>query len=535
MKFGAVPIEESVGAILAHSVRLADGSRLRKGIGLGSAEVDRLAASAIAEVVVARLEPDDVSEDFAARALAEALAGPGTEVSTAHTGRCNVVAVVHGLAELDTAALAHFNGVDEAITAATLRPAAPVHPGDLVATVKIIPYGVPAALVERLRSDFDAAAVSVRPFSRASVTLVRSWGPDGPVDVDLMEAALDRRLRALGSTLEDVLHCAHDISEVAASTGDALANGADLVLIAGASAVSDRRDVVPAAVDRIGGEVLRFGLPVDPGNLAVLARKGATPILGVPGCASSPRRNGFDWVLERVLAGYALDGLQVPEMGVGGLLKEPRGRPHPRREGGATPQAKVGAVILAAGVSARMGDENKLLVRVGGVPMVRRAANIASRSGLDPIVVVVGHEQERVREALDGIECRFVVNERHADGMSTSVVQGVRSIRDEVDGAVVLLGDMPWLRTRDVRALVDAFDPDGGAGICVPIRGRRRGNPVLWASRYFDRLETLEGDVGARHLLSEYDDDLREVTVDDDGVLRDVDTPDQLDAPTDGD
>lgn len=200
---------------------------------------------------------------------------------------------------------------------------------------------------------------------------------------------------------------------------------------------------------------------------------------------------------------------------------------------GPTPRpaaSRVAAVVLAAGRSRRMGDANKLLAEVDGVPMVRRVTETVIRAGLDPVVVVLGHDSDRVRRALDGLPARFTVNRRYATGIGSSVGAGIVAVGGSVDGAMIVLGDMPWITVPHLRALVKAFAPAEGRGICVPVVGGKRGNPVLWGARYFAELQTLGGDVGARHLLAEHTGDVCAVRVSGDGVLRDVDTPDALEA-----
>lgn len=191
---------------------------------------------------------------------------------------------------------------------------------------------------------------------------------------------------------------------------------------------------------------------------------------------------------------------------------------------------RIAAVVLAAGRSRRMGDANKLLVELEGVPMVRRVTETVIRAGLEPVVAVLGHDADAVRRALDGLPVRFTVNRVHATGIGSSVVAGIRSIGRTVDGAMIVLGDMPWIAAADLRALAAAFAPGEGRGICVPVVDGRRGNPVLWGARYFAELQTLEGDVGGRRLLAEHAGDVCAVSVSGDGVLRDVDTPEALNA-----
>ncbi|HSM04121.1 MAG TPA: molybdopterin-binding/glycosyltransferase family 2 protein, partial [Longimicrobiales bacterium] len=479
MNFGPVPPAAARGGILAHSLRLPDGRRLRKGLRLGPDEVALLEGAGVEEVTVALLDPADVGEDEAAERVARALAGPGTEVRPPGTGRCNVIAAEAGVFAVDARRIRRVNEVDESIGVSTLGPEVPVHPGDLLATVKVIPFAAPAEVVARCEAvAADGHALGVAPFRRVRAALVLTTGPgtSGSVHGKAPEV-LRGRIAALGGSLEMVAEVGHTPHEVRGALEEALAAGAGLVLVLGSSAVGDRNDVVPAAVRAVGGEILRLGIPVDPGNLTLLARCGDVPVLGVPGCARSPRRNGFDWILERVVAGRGMAELDLSGLGVGGLLKEPAQRPQPRRprRSGRGDGPRVAGVILAAGRSTRMGEVNKLLAEVGGVPMVRRVAETVRSAALEPVIVVLGHEAEAVRAALEGLPVEFVVNPAYAAGMGTSVARGIEAVADRVDGAMVVLGDMPWIDVRHMDALVEAFAPEDGRGICAPVVDRKRG------------------------------------------------------------
>jgi molybdenum cofactor cytidylyltransferase len=330
---------------------------------------------------------------------------------------------------------------------------------------------------------------------------------------------------------------AHRADAVAAALAAMAADGLDLLLALGASAIMDRRDVIPAAVERAGGTVDRLGMPVDPGNLLLLGRVAGATVIGVPGCARSLRRSGFDWVLERVCAGLPVGGADLAGLGVGGLLDEIATRPAPR-DGAApgekdverAPRPAVATVVLAAGRASRMGS-NKLLASLDGVPIVRHAVTAALASPARPVVVVTGNQADEIRAALDGLDVRFVHNPDFAAGMSTSLRAGLAEL-DDVDAALIVLGDMPRVTAAHLDALVGAFDPARGAGIVVPTFERKRGNPVLWARRYFAEMSALVGDVGARALLERHADDVCLVPVGDAGVLLDVDTPEALAALT---
>jgi molybdenum cofactor cytidylyltransferase len=300
------------------------------------------------------------------------------------------------------------------------------------------------------------------------------------------------------------------------------------VAVFGASAIADRRDVIPAAVEAVGGRIEHFGMPVDPGNLMLIGSARGQPVIGAPGCARSPKENGFDWVLTRLLAGLPVSRADVTGMGVGGLLMEIVTRPQPREEPVKADGRRLAAIILAAGRSTRMGGPNKLLAEIGGRPLVRIAAEEALASRAQPVVVVTGHQHDEVEAALDGLKVERVHNPNFAEGLSTSLKAGLAAVPEDADGVVVCLGDMPQVRASLIDRLASAFDPERGALVVVPTFDGKRGNPVVWSRRFFHELATLDGDVGARHLIARYPEAVIEVPVADHAALVDVDTPDAL-------
>ena len=541
MKFGRVALDEAVGAVLAHGLRLGAGTVFKKGRVLDAEDIAALRTAGHDSVVAARLEADDVAEDAAAARLAAAVAGAGLRAGAAFTGRVNLFAEAAGLAEIDRAALDRFNLVDESVTLATLPPFAVAEDGQMVATLKVIPFAVPGAVVAACAAAAGATGlIRLARFRPHRAVLIQTRLPGTKERVlDKTVGVIGDRLARRDSALMREARCGHEENALAAALGRALEGEApDMVLIAGASAITDRRDVVPAAILACGGTITQFGMPVDPGNLMLIARIGETPVLGLPGCARSPKLNGFDWVLDRLLAGLSVTARDVMRMGAGGLLKEIAGRPlpraaaHPRQQGASGP--RIATLILAAGRSRRMGRVNKLLAEIDHVPMVARVADaaLASRAArgkqAGPVLVVTGHDAGRVRTALAGRPLDFVDNPDYREGISTSLVHGLAALPDDVDAVLVCLGDMPRVTTAHLDRLIAAFDPVEGRAICVPVHDGKRGNPVLWARRFFNEMRTVAGDVGARHLIGEHADQVSEVAMDDDGVLVDVDSPDAL-------
>jgi molybdenum cofactor cytidylyltransferase len=184
-------------------------------------------------------------------------------------------------------------------------------------------------------------------------------------------------------------------------------------------------------------------------------------------------------------------------------------------------------VVLAAGRSSRMRGVNKLLSPLAGDPVIARTVDAALASRAATVVVVTGFQAARVRAALVGRDVAFAHNRYYARGLSSSLRHGLKALDAATEGALICLGDMPWVSARDLDALIAAF-ARADRPICVPVRGRQRGNPVLWPARHFAELRALQGDLGGRSLLRRYAREVARVPVLGAGVTRDIDTPADL-------
>lgn len=529
MKFGPVAPAEALGATAVHTIRQG-ALVLKKGKQIDAADVAALQAAGITEVVVARLDPDDVSEDAAAAEIAEAVAGKGVHVDRAFTGRANLFAQHAGVLVIDKAAVDRLNRVDEAITFATLPAYKPVVAGEMIATVKIIPFAVGKTACAAALAGVTQPLLRVVPYRIRKVGVVSTILPG--LSTKVIEKTLRvtaERLAPAGAAIVAERRVPHQRAALAGALAEVLAAGAQLVIVFGASAISDRRDVIPAAVEAIGGRIAHFGMPVDPGNLLMIGDADGHPVLGAPGCARSPKENGFDWVLMRLLAGLPIAREDITGFGVGGLLMEIVTRPQPRKESLPTGR-NVAALVLAAGRSSRMGGANKLLETIAGRPLVRGVVEAALASRAHPVIVVTGHQGDRVKTVLAGLPVTFVHNPSFADGLGTSLKAGVAALPAEADGVIVCLGDMPQVDAALIDRLVGVFDPNKGVLVVVPTIDGQRGNPVVWARRFFGDLMAVEGDVGARHLIARYAEAVTEVALSGKAPLTDIDTPEALEA-----
>ena len=336
MRFLSVPVDEAAGKILGHNVVDGDGRRrLRKGRALGSGDIEVLRELGRSWVHVAVLEPGDVSEDEAADLVAASVCGRNLRLSRSKTGRVNAYTEALGLVRVDAGRLLELNLV-EGVHLATRPNHAVIKEGTIACTLKIVPYALDRAQIDASAVLGEVIRLDALPFRRVGMILTGS--PAGQERITTgFSKALGPRLEELGSALEltDFASVDDDGGEerLAASILD-MAPKVDLLILAGETAVVDRADIAPRAVERAGGQVISYGAPVDPGNLLLLAELGGLPVLGAPGCARSPMANIVDLVLPRLLAGDRLDRRDVARLGVGGLLDDVPERPMPRRRAG---------------------------------------------------------------------------------------------------------------------------------------------------------------------------------------------------------
>ncbi|WP_250157197.1 NTP transferase domain-containing protein [Tianweitania aestuarii] len=403
-----------------------------------------------------------------------------------------------------------MNSVDPAVTVATLAPFATVRQGQMIATVKIIPFAVPLADVQAVRAELsETSPLEVAAFRSARVALIQTERAGLKASVlDKTAGVTQARLDRSGSRIIREERIAHNAGALA-QTLRAVAEECELILVFGASAVSDAHDVIPAGIRTARGVVKRVGMPVDPGNLLVLGELEGKPVIGAPGCSRSPKENGFDWVLDRILAGLEITDRVFSGMGVGGLLGEIATRPAPRertqpfgekREAGFK-GLKVHAIVLAAGRSSRMGGKNKLLAKFGGEPLIRRVVSRVLESGAATATVVSGHQADLITAALVGLPVKAVLNPAYAEGMATSLQTGLAALPSDVSGVLVVLGDMPEVGAEDLARMKKTFEARGGTVIVRATNDGKRGNPVILPRACFAEIAALHGDTGARAII----------------------------------
>ena len=520
------------GLVLAHRQNFADGS-LPKGTILTAGHLAELGAAGIDRLICARPDAGDVHEDEAAARLASLLAPDNLDFTMAATGRVNIKVPRQGLVRYERALIRAINEIDERITFALVQHNQLLARGQMAATLKIIPFFVPESSLRQIENLLAGApAFGFHPLKTADVALIQTRIPG---QTDRLFAATKQvtadRLAVLGCNLMASPVCDHDRQVVAEIISASIADGADIVLVCGGSAIIDRQDELPQAVIAAGGHVTQLGLAVDPGNLLMFAKVGGVPVIGMPGCARSPKLNGLDWVLQLVLADIEMTRGEFADMAAGGLLMEIASRPLPRAIATKPRQPdRLVGMVLAAGQSSRMGPENKLLADFANKPLVRHVTEVMITAGLDELTVVIGHQADQVAAALADLPVQLLFNADFAAGQGHSVAAGVGGLDSGVTDVLIALGDMPLISAEMVQNLVAAHLAcvDHQRRITLPCCDGKRGNPVIWGGAFFPELKQLRGDAGGRQVLQDHLAAHNPVEISSLAIFSDIDTPADL-------
>lgn len=336
--FGKVDTTAAIGALLAHRIVTSKGT-LRKGHLLSACDIRVLAAHGFEQIVVHRVEPSETDETTAAELLSQPFISDHIEARTAVGGRINFYSKSTGVFRANRSLIDNFNEVDDAITFACLNDFSPVGAGDLVGTIKIIPLAVSKHSVGvAARAILTTAPILIKPFMPHTATIVStlSGGLSTKTVAKTVRATADRLLFRNSNLVSEVVtdHSVESLADALRSLHAMQKHRHHLIIVFGASAVADENDVIPSAIRAAGGRVERVGMPVDPGNLAVVGKIDETFVIGAPGCARSPALNGLDFILDRVIAGEDVDRAGIARMGVGGLLKEIEDRTQRREDVG---------------------------------------------------------------------------------------------------------------------------------------------------------------------------------------------------------
>ena len=322
LRLGETTQESLEGRIACHDVRDAQGKlAVRKGQTLDAEAARRLLSLPWPELHVLELEPGDLHEEPAGARLSQAAAGDGVEVKGYSGGQWTLASARRGLLRVRAAALHEVNA-HAGMAVFTAWDLQPVEPGEVVARAKVTPLAIPEAAVKQAEtSAWDAGGlVAVRPFASRAIGAATRETLDERQRARF-EASLREKVDWFGSHLLPIRYTGGDAAAVAADLRELIEEGAEVLIVAGASAL-DPLDPVFLGIEAAGGRMVRHGVPAHPGSLLFLARVGERPVVGMPTCGMFSQATTFDLVLPRLLAGEPMDNAELAALGHGGLISQ---------------------------------------------------------------------------------------------------------------------------------------------------------------------------------------------------------------------
>ena len=533
MKIEYLDPNKSKGSILAQTYNLS-GRTLSKGTHVSEEILELLNRENVKNILCAVPHEGDIHEDYAAEAISKALDENQLYAEEASTGRVNFRTPALSIVRYNRELIKKINLVDESIAFSIVEHNQLLAKNDLIATLKIIPFFVSKIYVEQVVSLIAKNEIfKVHRLEEKKVELIQTYYDWQKRSIfKATSNVTSSRLDALGCPLQKETLIPHDHKSLCSEIKSSVDSGAQVLLISGASAITDRSDHIPKAILSVGGEIIQYGLAVDPGNLLLIGKIGNTTIIGMPGCARSPKLNGFDWVLQLLMANIPINKEELADMGAGGLLMEIASRPLPRAlaKSAKKREKKIMGIILAAGNSSRMGKDNKLLRNIGGASLVRNTAVEMLKSNLDSCSIVLGYQSDKVAAVIKDLNINLILNPFWEEGQASSLKAALNTLDSSYSDLLVMLGDLPGVKSKHINKIIEEhlLANNRKSKITIPSFNGKKGNPVIWGKSFFPDLSNLEGDVGGRTLFDQHPAAINLLVMEDEAVITDTDTPEDF-------
>nr|ADI18957.1 molybdopterin biosynthesis enzyme [uncultured Rhodobacterales bacterium HF0010_10C01] len=533
MKILGLDPQESLGSVIAQTYNLP-GKTISKGTFVTSEIVGYLKEGEVQNILCAVPDDGDIHEDEAANIISNAIDRSHIYIDTASTGRVNFKSRSLCLVRYKRDLIKKVNMVDESIAFSIVEHNQLLAKNDLIATLKIIPFFTQKKYVDQVLSILDKNELfKTHNLNKKEVSLIQTSFEWQKKSMFKATSNVTRnRLEALDCSLNEEKLISHDYNLLRSEIRSSIESGIDILLISGASAIIDRSDYIPKAILSEGGEITQYGLAVDPGNLLLVGKIAETIIIGMPGCARSPKLNGFDWVLQLLMADIPVDKEELAEMGAGGLLMEIASRPLPRALSKSVNkrEKKIMGVILAAGNSTRMGKDNKLLKNIDGAPLIRKIALEITKSDLDGCSIVLGYQSDKVADVIKDLNINLILNPLWKEGQASSLKAALNSLTSSYSDLLIMLGDLPGIKSGHINRIIKEHlsSENRRSKITIPSFKGEKGNPVIWGRSFFHDLSNLEGDVGGRVLFGQHPAAINLIEMDDPAVVTDTDTPEDF-------
>ena len=331
MFFGEVKTELSLNGILTSSIFVTDKNnkkiKINKGTKIEQSHIDLFLRDNINLITCAKLEKGDVEENAAVYEVSKEMVAKhksNLSIDTPKQGRCNLISNVNGVIKFNPKQLLNINSVTDKVAVASKKNLTFVKKNEVVISTKAIPFAVNnrllKAVIEKCSNCFK-----VIPFKNKLIHLIQTYNKT--TSEKILEKTIivtNDRLTKCGINNFFEKKCEHSVNALSCKIRESMDENVDIILIFGATAITDINDIVPKSIRKNDGKVTRLGMPVEPGNLMLLGDLKKSdkniPVVGMPGCARSPKENGVDWILWRLFSEIDISLEEINDMGNGGLL-----------------------------------------------------------------------------------------------------------------------------------------------------------------------------------------------------------------------
>lgn len=531
MKFGEFPVYDALGVELALPIKYR-GKTLPKGHIITSEDVALLRAEGIKTVVGAVYSADDIHPETASEILMKAIAGDYIRYTFPdEDGYCEIYADNDGILIFDVDRMIRFNGHSENISLAIMAPYVTVYKGQFLGNLRLFGLALDADELNEGVGKITGIGplIKISPYAFKKMAYIQTvLDPDKIPKIDQNE--INQRFIIYGYNLIFADICAHTSEGVEKSVRNAIDAGAEVVLVESPLAPLHRNDVVPKGFIESSADIDHMGWPMDSVLPMVFAHRKEVQLIGYS--ASDAKTPAFDRLM-RFLATNSLPPIETfPVLGIASLSLErlvkqitPEQMKHSVAVGISTETEKTAVLILAAGTSRRMVGTNKLLEFIDGIPMIERAVQSALLSKAEYVAVVTGHNSRQLEKRLEKYDVKIVRNPDYSSGVLGSIRIGLAVLPPDIMSAVVLPADMPAFAAEYIDMLIDAFDAKADRKpVCVPTYKGVRHNPVLWPRDLFNVVKLVPEDSQWMPALIEHSDYIKELPLDDDLPITDINT-----------
>ncbi len=478
---------------------------------------------------VAYPDNNDWHEQKITEQLANDFLGENIKCEITKSGRVNFIAKIDGILHFNTENLDKFNELTPEITMATRPYCTQIYQGEIVASCKIIPYFVAGNIVKKSMVLAKKSCLNISPLQGGKAHLIFTYLEEIPPQKLQKSAQIfQKRLLKYNYEVGKISNVRHHCQELSEFLTQIPPKDFDLIAIMGAVSIADINDIVPKALINCGGKIIRYGMPVDPGNLLLLGEISNCPFLGLPGCAKSPKFNGLDFILQRLAARINITSKDIAQLGKIGLLPENYDRGALRAVNYPV-ASKPLIAILAAGKGERMAQDlaKPLTIFRDKALLEWVIDNINQALPSKDIIIIVNDSPQgkQVQEFCLTKQYKFIINNQYNEGIASSLRLAVNYASQTHSALMVFLADMPNITPKTIATIWQEFQRDTQNIMAVqPKFGSQLGHPVVFNPRIFSELAKLSGDTGAKTFMENLSDYRRIIDTLDAGVIQDGDT-----------